>query len=255
MELEKILEKDLEGKGVLGQPEVPGLSATNMQKAVEQIVREIAIPKINEVIEYIAGKVATQEDLEKLLIEAGSVTSVFGRAGAVQPMKGDYTPEMVGAAAEKHAAQHRADGSDPIFAENIGAAKAEHSHGNISSAGAIGEQNGKIIVTGLNGKLEAKDKGEIGFVLPEVIKNITGAFTAENNVFYEGNGISDFVITCDPEKLASCHGFLTFGTPGAISMNNFYFVSDPDKISTAKAGSRWEFDLERGCLLIAKRSE
>ena len=28
---------------------------TDMQKAVEQIVREIAIPKINEVIEYIAG--------------------------------------------------------------------------------------------------------------------------------------------------------------------------------------------------------
>ena len=68
MELEKILEKDLAGKGVLGQPEVPGLSALDMQKAVEQIVREIAIPKINEVIEYIAGKVATQEDLEKLLI-------------------------------------------------------------------------------------------------------------------------------------------------------------------------------------------
>ena len=159
MELEKILKKDLENKGVLGQQEVPGLSATEMQEAVEEIVRKVAIPKINEIIEYIVGKVATQEDLEKLLIEAGSVTSVFGRAGAVQAMKGDYTPEMVGAAAEKHAAQHRADGSDPIFAENIGAAKAEHSHGNISSAGAIGEQNGKIIVTGLNGKIEVKGKG------------------------------------------------------------------------------------------------
>ena len=38
MELEKILEKDLEGKGVLGQPEVPGLSATDMQKAVDLTV-------------------------------------------------------------------------------------------------------------------------------------------------------------------------------------------------------------------------
>jgi hypothetical protein len=170
-------------------------------------------------------------------------------------MAGDYNAEMVGAAAVKHAEQHGTNGSDPILAKEIGAAEEKHFHGNISSEGAIGNQNGKIIMTGLNGKLEAKDKNEIGFVLPEVIKNITGAFTAENNVFYEGNGISDFVITCDPEKLASCHGFLTFGTPGAISMNNFYFVSDPDKISTAKAGSRWEFDLERGCLLIAKRSE
>ena len=255
MGLEKILGKDLEGKGVLGQPEVPGLSASDMQKAVEQIVREIAIPKINEVIEYIAGKVATQEDLEKLLIEAGSVTSVFGRAGAVKAMAGDYTSEMVGAAAEKHAAQHRADGNDPIFAENIGAAKAEHSHGNISSEGAIGEQNGKVLVTGLNGKIEAKGKEEIGFVIPETVKNITGAFTAENNVFYEGNGISDFVFSCDEEKLASCHGFFTFATPGTISMTGFDFISDPDGILTANAKSRWEFDLERGCLLIAKRSE
>ena len=52
MTLEKILESDLSGKGVIGQPDVPGLSPADMQKAVEQIVREIAIPKINEVIEY-----------------------------------------------------------------------------------------------------------------------------------------------------------------------------------------------------------
>ena len=255
MELEKILDKDLEGKGVVGQPDVPGLTAREMQEKVEEIVRAIAIPKINQIIEYIVGKVATQTDLENLLIEAGSVTSVFGRAGAVQPMKGDYTPEMVGAAAEKHAAQHRADGSDPILVENIGAAKTEHSHGDITFDGKIGDQNGKILVTGLGGKIEAKEKREAGFVLPETIKNITGAFTAENNVFYEGNGISDFVFTCDSGKLASCHGFLSFATPGTISMTGFDFIDDPDKISTAKIGSRWEFDLERGCLLIAKRSE
>lgn len=255
MGLEKILESDLAGKGVIGQPDVPGLPPEEMQKKVEQIVREIAIPKINEVIEYIARKVATQEDLEKLLVEAGSVTSVFGRAGAVKAMAGDYSAEMVGAAEEKHAEQHGTNGSDPIFANDIGAAEKEHRHGNISSEGAIGEQNGKIVVTGLNGKLEAINKSEVGFVLPAVIKNITGAFTAENNVFYEGNGISDFIFNCDSEKLASCHGFLTFGTPGTISLNGFDFVSDPDKILEAKAGSRWEFDLERGCLLVAKRSE
>jgi hypothetical protein len=255
MELEKILESDLAGKGVIGQPDVPGLPPEEMQKKVEEIVREIAIPKINEIIEYIAGKVATQEDLEKLLIEAGSVTSVFGRAGAVKAMAGDYTAEMVGAAAVKHAEQHGTNGSDPIKPEKIGAAAEKHAHGNISSEGTIGDQNGKIVVTGLNGKLEAKEKSEVGFILPAVIKNITGAFTAENNVFYEGNGISDFVFNCDSEKLASCHGFLTFGTPGTISMSGFDFIDDPDGISTAKAGSRWEFDLERGCLLIAKRSE
>ena len=255
MELEKILDKELEGKGVIGQPDVPGLTAREMQEKVEEIVRAIAIPKINQIIEYIAGKVATKEDLEKLLLESGSVTSVFGRAGNVKAMAGDYNAEMVGAAEKLHAEQHKAGGSDPIFAKDIGAAEEKHFHGNISSEGAIGDQNGKIIVTGLGGKLEAKEKSEVGFVLPAVIKNITGAFTAENNVFYEGNGVSDFVFNCDSEKLASCHGFLTFGTPGTISMAGFDFISDPDKISQATAGSRWEFDLERGCLLIAKRSE
>ena len=98
MELFKITEGDLFGKGVLGQPEVPGLSAEEMQAAVEEIVREVAIPKINEIIEFLIEHGATQEDLQKLLLEAGSVTSVFGRAGAVKAQKGDYTAEMVGAA-------------------------------------------------------------------------------------------------------------------------------------------------------------
>jgi hypothetical protein len=116
-----------------------------MQKKVEEIVREIAIPKINQVIEYILGEVATQEDLEKLLLESGSVTSVFGRAGNVKAMAGDYNAEMVGAAAVKHAEQHGTNGSDPIIAKEIGAAEEKHFHGNISSEGAIGDQNGKII--------------------------------------------------------------------------------------------------------------
>ncbi|MBQ7874572.1 MAG: hypothetical protein IJ306_05370, partial [Oscillospiraceae bacterium] len=91
MALEKITENDLLGKGVMGQPEVPGLTASEMQAAIEQITREVVIPKINEIIEQAASK----EDLEKLLIEAGAVTSVFGRAGNVRARKGDYTPEMV----------------------------------------------------------------------------------------------------------------------------------------------------------------
>ena len=51
MAINKITETDLEGKGVVGQPEVPGLPAAEMQYKVEQIVREVAIPKINEVID------------------------------------------------------------------------------------------------------------------------------------------------------------------------------------------------------------
>ena len=239
MELEVIKETDLEGKGVFGQPDVPGLSTEDMQKAVEQIVREIAIPKINEVIEYIAGKVATQEDLEKLLIESGSVTSVFGRAGAIKAKKGDYSAEMVGAAEEIHAKQHFSGGKDPIKPEDIGAAKNVHIHGNITG----------------DGKIEAVAKENSGFVLPEITKEFGGNVVAEDNVVYFGDGISDFVFICDENKTARCHGWVTFGIPGTIEIDeSFYFVDDPDEIKTAEEGSRWEFDLERGCLIIRKRS-
>ena len=255
MELEKIKESDLEGKGVIGQAEVPGLSALEMQKAVEQIVREIAIPKINEVIEYILGKVATAEDLENILLEAGAVTSVFGRAGAVKPQSGDYSAEMVGAAERQHAETHFSGGSDPITPENIGAANESHSHGNITSDGKIGNVNGKVLMTGASGKIEAKLKSEAGFVLSPVTENISGSFTAENNKLYFGEGISDFVFSCDEEKTANCRGFVTFGTPGTISLNGFDFVDDPDGILSAAEGSRWEFDLSYGCLIIRKRSE
>lgn len=51
MAINKITETDLENKGVVGQAEVPGLPAAEMQYKVEEIVRDVAIPKINEVIE------------------------------------------------------------------------------------------------------------------------------------------------------------------------------------------------------------
>lgn len=254
MELKKIEESDLAGKGVQGQAEVPGLSASEMQAKVEEVAR-FAIEKINEIIEYLGTYGVTQEDLQKLVLEAGAVTRVFGRAGSVLPMEGDYTAKMVGAAEEKHAAQHKTDGADPIAAKDIGAAEKEHSHGNITAEGAIGESNGMILMTGLSGKIEARPKNEAGFVLPPAVKSINGAFAAEDNALYQGSGIGDFVFSCDEAKTASCHGWVTFGTPGNISMSGFDFIDDPDDIASAESGSRWEFDLEQGCLIIRKRSE
>ncbi|MBR2041516.1 MAG: hypothetical protein IJ945_04010 [Oscillospiraceae bacterium] len=254
MELRKIEESDLAGKGVRGQADVPGLSAEEMQEKIEEIAR-FAIEKINEIIEYLAQNGASKEDLQNLLIKAGSVSSVFGRAGDVKPLKGDYTAEMVGAAKEKHGEQHRANGTDPITPEDIGAAKAEHTHGSISSDGKIGSANGMLLVTGLGGKIEAQAKENIGFLLPPAVKSINGAFTAEDNIIYQGSGIGDFIFSCDEEKKASCHGWVTFGTRGNISMSGFDFIEDPEDIASAEEGSRWEFDLEQGCLIVRKRSE
>ncbi|MBQ6580226.1 MAG: hypothetical protein IIX33_05320 [Oscillospiraceae bacterium] len=255
MDINKITDEEIRQNSVVGMAEVPGLPAQEMQYRIEQLVREIAIPKINEVIEYIAGKVATQEDLEKLLIDSGSVTSVFGRAGAVVAKSGDYTPEMVGAAAKSHAKEHAAGGKDPIEPVDIGAAEKEHVHGNITADGKIGSANGMVLMTGIGGKVEAKAKADSGFVLPPEVVPVTGEFTAQNNKIYFGNDISDFIFNCDSAKAADCRGFVTFGTPGKIELKGFDFVDDSDDIKTAKAKSRWEFDLSYGCLIIRKRSE
>ena len=47
MAFTRITDADLGDKGVVGQPEVPGLTALEMQQKVEQIVREVAIPGLN----------------------------------------------------------------------------------------------------------------------------------------------------------------------------------------------------------------
>lgn len=254
MELRIIEDADYEDLGVRKQSEVPGLSAEEMKKSVEEIAI-FAIKKINEVILYLAEKGATKEDLQSLLLEAGSVTRVFGRAGNVVAQDGDYRPDQVGAAPKEHAKQHKANGEDPISAEDIGAAKTEHSHGNITFDGKIGETNGKILMTGLNGIVEAQPKENCGFAIPPTVANIAGEFTAENNKTYFGDKITNFIFNCDESKTASCHGWVTFGQRKTVEMNGFDFIDDADDIKNAPNDSRWEFDLEYGCLIVRKRSE
>lgn len=56
----KITEADLTGKGVIGQPAVPGLSTLEMQQSIEQVVREVAIPAINRLVDELAAAAAAQ---------------------------------------------------------------------------------------------------------------------------------------------------------------------------------------------------
>ena len=58
MPFTKIVPADLQGKGVIGQPAVPGLSVTEMQESVEQIVREVAIPAVNRLVDELEATTA-----------------------------------------------------------------------------------------------------------------------------------------------------------------------------------------------------
>lgn len=58
MAFTKITPDELTGKGVIGQPAVPGLSVEEMQKSVEQIVREVAIPGVNRLVDELGEETA-----------------------------------------------------------------------------------------------------------------------------------------------------------------------------------------------------
>ncbi len=241
MVLNKITESDLSGKGVIGQPDVPGLSAAEMQMKVEEIVRSVAIVKINEVIEYLMEHGATKEDLEDIVISAGAVTSVHGRRGSVVAQKGDYTAEQVGAAAEKHASEHALGGKDPILLSDIGAAKKQHSHGNIEDDGKIGTVNGKVLVTGIGGIVEAKEKSEIGFVEKPVIVATSGnvSVTLEDNCEYEYTEVQNLEIT---GKDVDCHGTVIFGNSKPnVFLSGFRSKGGDDIENEAAANEIWEF--------------
>lgn len=255
MAVNKITDADLTGKGVQGQPDIPGLTAAEMQAKVEEIVRNVAIPKINEIIDgYVAA-----EKLDEVILTSGSVSSVFGRAGAVAAQTGDYTAEMVGAAAKKHAAQHKKNGTDPLSAEDIGAvpgtktvngekityeingtikASVDTSGGTISVKSPVSGTNA-VNLAYLQKNYEAK---------PEE-KSATGAVTvtAENNKEYKFTAVTSLSLTV--AATTDCHGFVKFASGKPTVTIKGYTKTGGDDVTKAAAGETWEFDCLAGYIL------
>lgn len=85
--MDKITEQDLANRGVKGLPDVPGLTTEEMQRKLEEIAREILIPKVNELVEGLNNANSNLKDL--LVVEETTVTSNSG--GGVQiPAKPGY---------------------------------------------------------------------------------------------------------------------------------------------------------------------
>ena len=248
MSLKRITEDDLAGRGVRGQADVPGLTAAEMQEKVEEIVRSVVIPAMNENSEKIEENFATKEELGEVVLASGAVTSVFGRAGNVGAKAGDYTADMVGAADENHAAQHKTGGDDALAPADIGAANESHAHGEITSAGAIGITKGLLVVTGASGVLTTENKAASGLML----KPKTVALSGDVNVAladeteYTFTAVTALNLTVNA---VSCHGFVTFGTGvPAVSITGFTKTAGDDP-TAAGAGEVWEFDCLGGYII------
>lgn len=256
MAVNKITDADLAGKGVQGQPDVPGLTAAEMQAKIEEIVRSVAIPKINEIID---GYVSS-ETLSQVVLASGSVSSVFGRAGAVAAQTGDYTPEMVGAAAKIHGARHKKDGADPVTPEDIGAVPGKKT---VNGKKTTYEIDGVIKASGLDvtegttsvkSPVSGTDAVNLAFAQktyeakPEE-KNATGAVTvtAENNKEYKFTAVTSFNFTV--AETTDCHGFVKFASGKPTVAIKGYTKTGGDDITKAAAGETWEFDCLAGYIL------
>lgn len=102
MPFTKIVPADLQGKGVIGQPPVPGLSVNEMQESVEQVVREVAIPAMNRLI----------DELE--------ATSAGGNVGMEIPAgMPPETPENVQGVVQSHI--ENTENPHGVTAEQVGA--------------------------------------------------------------------------------------------------------------------------------------
>lgn len=58
MAFTKITDADLEGKGNVGKPDTPGVSASEMQKILDEIPREVLVPFYNNLIDALESKSA-----------------------------------------------------------------------------------------------------------------------------------------------------------------------------------------------------
>lgn len=72
MALKKILPADLEGKGVKGQPDTPGLTAAQMQEKVEEIVRTVVIAAFNQNAENTYDKAEVTAAIEAKMQAIGA---------------------------------------------------------------------------------------------------------------------------------------------------------------------------------------
>lgn len=72
MALKKILPADLEGKGVKGQPDTPGLDAAQMQEKVEEIVRTVVIAVFNQNAENTYDKAEVTAAIEAKMQAIGA---------------------------------------------------------------------------------------------------------------------------------------------------------------------------------------
>lgn len=91
MAFTKITDEDLQNKGVIGLPDTPGLSTSEMQAKFEQTAREVIVPKLNQLVDDLAAPSAASQ-----IGAAGKNRTVQGHIDNLENPH-NVTAEQVGA--------------------------------------------------------------------------------------------------------------------------------------------------------------
>lgn len=231
MPFTKIVPADLQGKGVIGQPAVPGLSVSEMQESVEQVVREVAIPAVNRLI----------DELE--------ATSAGGNVGMEIPAgMPPETPENVQGVVQSHI--ENTENPHGVTAEQVGAyTKSETDEQIDKKVQAIGAAD--------MSKAEFATSGEYG-----VVDKAKAAESADNAASSD-----DGVKLYTHSKSGTVHEFSGTGPNGRAKMTADVEAGDtftvngapvtaymgPDDAAKSMAGEEWNgkwvtFVIEDGIL-------
>lgn len=68
---EKITDKDLQGKGVVGLPDTPQLTAQDMQEKFEETARSVIVPKFNSLIDCLTAHGQPVQSENVMLVRIG----------------------------------------------------------------------------------------------------------------------------------------------------------------------------------------
>ena len=91
MAFTKITDEDLQNKGVIGLPDTPGLSTSEMQAKFEQTAREVIVPKFNQLVDDLSNPSAASQ-----IGAAGKNRTVQGHIDNLENPH-NVTAEQVGA--------------------------------------------------------------------------------------------------------------------------------------------------------------
>lgn len=76
-DIDKITNAELNGKGVRGLPDTPGLTTTEMQNKLDEIAVDVLVPKVNELVENANETNATLGETDISSIGDGTVTGAL----------------------------------------------------------------------------------------------------------------------------------------------------------------------------------